>query len=55
MLRVAALIFLGLGSIGWVGSTVLEIKTRRPLYELLIKLFAVAFGIGGILFGLGGL
>ena len=52
-MEIAGLTFLGLGGVGWLVSSILEIRARRPVYELLWKLFAVTFGIGGVLWAIG--
>ena len=45
-----ALLIMVVGSGGVVASAVLEIRTREPVYALMMKIFPWVFGIGAILF-----
>jgi hypothetical protein len=47
------LVFLGIGSLGVIGATALELKTHEPPYALMIKIFPWLIGLGGVLIGLG--
>ena len=52
MLVLVLAIIAGIGAIGGVISTILEIRERKKSYEILMKVCWVAFGVAGILVGL---
>jgi len=52
MILLLAMIFLGVGSIGVLTATILEMKYHEPIYKLMIKIFPWLFGAGGVLLGL---
>lgn len=49
---ILALVIMAVGSLGIVGSTVFEIKTKAPIYALMMKIFPWVFGLGAILFSI---
>lgn len=47
-----ALVIMTVGSLGIIGSTIFEIKTKAPVYALMMKIFPWVFGLGAILFSI---
>jgi len=51
-MQLIGLVVMTIGSGGIVASTILEIKTRAPIYTLMMKIFPWVFGVGAIIFSL---
>lgn len=49
-MQLLGLIVMIIGSGGIVASTILEIKTREPVYALMMKIFPLIFSLGAVLF-----
>ena len=46
---VAAVALLSISSIGIISSVIMEIKTREPVYMMMMKIFPWFFGVGAVL------
>ena len=51
-LFVLLVIVAGIGAIGGTISTILEVRARKKVYEVLMKICWIAFGLAGILVGI---
>lgn len=51
-LLILLLIIAGIGAIGGTISTILEVRGRVRIYEVLMKVCWIAFGLAGILVGI---
>jgi len=49
-MQIFGLIVMVIGSAGIVSSVIMEIKTREPVYALMMKIFPLIFSIGAIFF-----
>ncbi|MBA7689056.1 hypothetical protein ES703_97550 [subsurface metagenome] len=49
---IAAIALLGIGSIGIISAVIMEVKTREPVYMLMMKIFPWFFGVGAVLLGI---
>lgn len=49
-MQLIGLIAMVVGSGGIIASTILEIKTREPVYALLMKVFPLIFSLGAVLY-----
>ena len=50
--QIAALILMGVGSVGQVAAVCLELKYREPKYKIMMKIFPWIFAVGAVLFSL---
>lgn len=49
----AGLITMIIGVGGILVSVIMEIKTKEPVFLILMKVFPTVFGVGAVLYGLG--
>jgi len=52
MMIVIALVLLGIGSIGTLTASLLEMKYHEPTFRIMMKIFPWLFGAGGVLLGI---
>lgn len=48
----AAIVLLGIGSVGIIAATVMEARTHEAKYKLMMKIAPLIFGIGAVLLAL---
>jgi len=48
----AAVILMGIGSVGQIMAVCLELKYREPKYKIMMKIFPWIFAVGAVLFSL---
>ena len=51
-MALAGIIIMAFGSIGVFAAVGMEIWKKETIYMMFMKIFALMFGIGGVLFGL---
>lgn len=49
---ITAIALMAIGSFGVGAAVFMEIKTRDPIYKILMKAFPWVFGVGAVLLGL---
>lgn len=49
-MQLFGLIVMAIGSGGIVASVIMEIRTREPVYALMMKIFPLIFSIGAVFF-----
>ncbi|MBA7554057.1 hypothetical protein ES705_46669 [subsurface metagenome] len=47
-----AIAFLAIGSIGVLSAVIMEVRTREPIWKLMMKIFPWFFGVGAVLLGI---
>ena len=47
-----AIAILSIGAVGVIGSTILELRRKEPVWAWMIKISSLLVGIGGVILGI---